>query len=618
MEKELYIKILGCLHDEWCLAKKAQMVQKRDFQTIGDVIIKILLEEFAEININQIKQIICMRLSYSQEQYLGLTYEELCVLICERVIRFKTYPADEYQKIEQNYNEIKNKYYSIIEEIDKEMLRIDDLIKIDKEHPQCCGDLIKKQNRLQARNNVNKSILKDLKKIENEYNTLFDLIQENYVYREMLKYAKEKIEAYFESSIFLDTEYPCFALRKIAIEIAQEDNEELKKYKSNFENYDTCLESWRNAVQSIYKPFYMVKMRKFLDDIEDFYFQNANGAYWDKLDKLFEICKEKGAKILESDQWINLRTQDSDKYIQELKKYISEFQVLEYLRQKIDSLYCLQDRKSILNTIIDSFEDQNYVIFMNLVVIQIEGLLYDMFMDANIQNRLDGQFDLFEKDDLKSKMEKNDTSMGLEEAALYFKFYFNSMIRNKVAHGRNFFKEEEYEKISYELLLDFQYVIHLLGKHSDTNEAVEYIKDTVRWLGLSITGQCTERQKHEKLLNSLNGNVIKHKNNFIGYVDSHQELYWIFNPYYEAAYEYAGVIELRNKLREDLTNEDFWNYVLEYIKSYDEQEIPHIKFKREFKSRVKAMQEYIAKNKREILPLISEVSRIMETMQLHE
>ena len=35
----------------------------------------------------------------------------------------------------------------------------------------------------------------------------------------------------------------------------------------------------------------------------------------------------------------------------------------------------------------------------------IVGLFYDMFVDANIQNRLDGQFDLFEKDDLKSKME---------------------------------------------------------------------------------------------------------------------------------------------------------------------------------------------------------------------
>ena len=92
--------------------------------------------------------------------------------VCESIIEFKTYPADEYQQIEQNYDGIKNKYYFIIAEIESEMLRIDNLIKIDKEHPQCCGSLIKKQNQLQARNNVNKSILKDLKKIENEYNII--------------------------------------------------------------------------------------------------------------------------------------------------------------------------------------------------------------------------------------------------------------------------------------------------------------------------------------------------------------------------------------------------------------------------------------------------------------
>ena len=362
----------------------------------------------------------------------------------------------------------------------------------------------------------------------------------------------------------------------------------------------------------------MIKMRKVIDDIEEFYYQNGNGAYWNRLEELIEICKEKRAKVLDSDQWIKLRTQDLNKYVQELKKHILEHQVLDYLRQKIDSLYCLQDRKNILNTIIDSFENQNYVVFMNLVVIQIEGLFYDMFVDANIQKRLDGQFDLFEKDDLKSKMEKNDTSMGLEEATLYFKFYFNSMIRNKVAHGRNCFKEEEYERISFELLLDLQYVIHLLEKHSDTNQAVEYVKNTVRWLEFSFSGQCTEEQICEKLLNSLNGNVLNHRNNFIGYGDPHQELYWIFNPYYEAAYEYAGVIELRDKLRECLTNENFWKYVLKYIQSYDEQEIPHIKLKQEFKSRVKAIQEYIAKNKKLALPLVSEVSKIMETMQLHD
>lgn len=617
-ERELYIKVLDCLHDEQCLAKKVQMIQERDFQVIGDIVINMLLEEIVEVNISQIKQIICMNLCYSEEQYSRLTYEELCVLVCEHVIRFKTYPADAYQKIEQNYEGIKNKYYSVISEIENEMLRIDALIKIDKEHPQCCGSLIKEQNQLQARNNVNKSILKDLKKIENEYNILFDSIQENYVYREMLKYAREKIEAYFEGTIFLDTKDCYFSLRKIAIEVAQEDSGGLQDHKSNFENYDACLEFWENAVQSIYNPFYMIKMRKVLDDIEEFYYQNSNGANCNRLEELIEICKEKRAKILDSDQWINLRTQDLNKYIQELKQYISGQQVLVYLRQKIDSLYCLQDRKNILNTIIDSFENQNYAVFMNLVVIQIEGLFYDMFIDANIQNRLDGEFDLFEKDDLKSKIEKNDTSMGLEEASLYFKFYFNSMIRNKVAHGRNCFNEEEYERNSFELLLDLQYVIHLLEKHSDTNEAVEYIKNTVRWLELSLSGQCTEKQIHEKLLNLLNGNVLKRRNKFIGYGDSHQELYWIFNPYYEEAYEYAGVIESRDKLREYLTNENFWDYVLEYIQTYNDQESPHIKLKQEFKSRVKAMQEYIAKNKRKTLPLVSEVNKIMDTMQLHD
>lgn len=115
-------------------------------------------------------------------------------------------------------------------------------------------------------------------------------------------------------------------------------------------------------------------------------------------------------------------------------------------KTKIDSMYCLQNRKQILHTIIDLFENQKYLLFMNLVVIQIEGLFNDMFLDANIQNRLDGQFDLFEKDDLRRKLDKNSTIMEIEEAVLYFKFYFNNLIRNKVAHGRNCFKEDEYEK----------------------------------------------------------------------------------------------------------------------------------------------------------------------------
>ena len=109
--------------------------------------------------------------------------------------------------------------------------------------------------------------------------------------------------------------------------------------------------------------------------------------------------------------------------------------------------------------------------------------------------------------------------------------------------------------------------------------------------------------------------MIRYGLDSIGYVDSREELYWIFNSYYEDAYMFAGVIEQRDELRKYLTSEGFWNYVLHYIEGYDNQKSQHIKLKPQFKSRVKAIQAYIAKNKRDVLPLISEVSKTLDTMQ---
>lgn len=608
IEKELYIDVLEYLQDGGNWSQKLEIVEINSYKEIGNFIINDMLEKIPHTDNMKIKQIVCMYLNYSQEQYSKLNYDDLCVLICEKVIRFKTYPTDEYQKILHNYSEIKNKYLGVITEIENEENRINELIKIDEAHPQLCGSLIKKQNTIRSYSKSNKSILKDLKKIEDEYNVLYDLIQENYVYCEMLKYAKSKLVTRFQETILGESEENVLpSLRKMAVELAKEDNEEIKNYKRDFVDDNTYLESWKNAVQSIYKPFFMIKMRKFIDDIEAFYYQECNSTYWNRTEELIELCKQRREKILSSDQWISLKNGNQQCYIQELKKCVTEYQVIDYIKQKIDSMYCLQNRKQILHTIIDLFENQKYLLFMNLVVIQIEGLFNDMFLDANIQNRLDGQFDLFEKDDLRRKLDKNSTIMEIEEAVLYFKFYFNNLIRNKVAHGRNCFKEDEYEKVAFELLLDLQYVIHLFGMYSDTNEAVEYVDNTVRWLKFSFNGECSKEQVYEKLLNTLNGNVIKHRMNFIGYVDSHQELYWIFNPYYDEAYIYAGGVEKRNKLREYLTEENFWRFVLNYVQTYNEHEIHHIKLNQEFKSRIRALQEYIAKNKRALLPLVNDV-----------
>ena len=614
--KEMYLDVLECIQDNSLLVNNLDAFQERDFQKIGNSILNLVLEKKHNLDYERLKKIICAYLQYSQEQFSNATYEEICVMTCKRIVGFKSYPIDEYQQIIQQFHETKSKYDSVMLNLESRIGEINELINIDKENPQCCGMLIKKQNKLYSKNALNRSILKDLKKIENEYNALFDLIQENYIYKEMLKYAKEKIVVYFSDSVLVKNEEETQnLLRKMALEFSREE-ENIKEFSNKFFDYNRCLAAWENATNSIYKPFFMIKMRKFSDDIETFYNQNYNGIYWNKTDELIEICKEKSKEFRDSDEWIILRNQNSEKYVEELKKYVIQYQVVEYIKQKLTGLYCLQNRKDIMNIIMESFENKQYIIFVNLVVVQIEGIFFDMFVDANIQNRLDGQFDLFEKDDLKNKMTKNDTSMGIEEAALYFKFYFNSMIRNKVAHGRNHFKIDEIEKVAHELLLDLQYVIHLLTKHSDTSEAIEYVQHTLQWLEISFSEEKKGKCVFERLLNSLNENVIKQRGNYFGFVDSHQELYWIFNPYYEDAYEFAGVIDQRNKLREYMVSEAFWNYVLQYVKEYNTQEIQHIKLKIDFKSRVKAIQMYIAKNKREVLPVISEVSKRLENLQL--
>lgn len=615
VSKELFVEVLRYIQEDDFAADNLEVFVRRDFQEIGNIIITMVLDRFGGLEYDQLKQIICRYIRYSKEEIQETTHNQLCLIVCEKLMGFKSFPADEYVFSKDNYERTKSKYLELISRLDGEISAIDNLIRTDKENPQNSGELIRQQELLCSRNAANKSILKDLKKIEDDYIVLYNEIQENYVYKEMLAYARSKIKSYFNNTEIQQTdEIAEHSLRVVGLELAREDGS-MKVLKNIFLEYDRFLDSWDNVTQSIYKPFFMIKMRKFNDDVETFYYNNYNGAYWNKEDELLALCKEKSELILESDDWIALKSSDPMRYFDELKRYVAEYNVLEYLKEKLIELFSIQKRKEVLKALIESFEHKKYIYFINLVVIQIEGIFDDLFFDANIQKRLNGHFDMFEIDDLKRKFSKNDIMGNLEEATMYFKFYFNN-IRNKIAHGRICFQQEELETLSYELLFDLQYVIHLLSNRSDTSEATKYIQNTLRWLEYTYDSEKKGKNIFVRLLNSLNGNVIKSGKEFVGYNDPHQELYWIFNPYYEPAYKFAEVISERNKLLEYLTSQEFWEYVSDYLTEYDKDEINHITIKNSFKSRVKAIQMYIAKNKREVLPIIAEVNRKLGSLAL--
>lgn len=618
INKELYLEVLDYINGGLFLTDNVNVFECDNFKEIGEIAISILLNKF-HISNDELKQIICMRLNYDKTKYQETSYDELCTVLCEQIIGLKTIPVAELLFIKNSFEKTQQKYSELILKFDNEIAAIDALIRTDKTKPENNGDLIKKQERICSRNANNKSLLKDLKKNEEDYINLHYDIQEKYVRQEMLKYAKEQIENYFnKTTLEKPVEVTSHNLRIMAIELASEEGE-LKKYKNRFLDYDSFLDLWDNIIRSIYKSFFMIKTRKFHEDISDFFYQNYYGEYRNKTNELIELCAVKTKAILESDEWISIMFGDKTQYKNLLKKYVYDYDVLNYIKNETNKLYCIQKRKEILKSLLDLFEAKDYLVFINLVVIQIEGLFYDLFFDANIQKRLDGKFDVFEKDDLKSKFAKNNSLENLVEANLYFKFYFNTIIRNTIAHGRFCYQSEELEITAYELLLDLQYVIHLISAKSETNAAIEYIQGTLKWLEISFGEQKNDEYIYKKLLNSLNANVLKSNKDSVSYSDPQQELYWIFNPYYIEAYKFATVIDERNKLINYLTSQEFWNYVNQYLMDYDEEDVfHHIKIKRNFTSRVNAIKMYVAKNKREVLPVLVQVENNLKKLNLKE
>lgn len=138
---------------------------------------------------------------------------------------------------------------------------------------------------------------------------------------------------------------------------------------------------------------------------------------------------------LKDDERIYLKNQEknavnsvaeSQKLTEALLNIIKEREVVKQLRACLNSSPLLKSRFSILHNALDFFERQEYLLFCNLIPIQIEGIFQDYTSGWGVKFSED-QLSMLPK--IKS-LEKIDY---LEEW-LYFKFRF-PVIRNAVAHG---------------------------------------------------------------------------------------------------------------------------------------------------------------------------------------
>lgn len=294
---------------------------------------------------------------------------------------------------------------------------------------------------------------------------------------------------------------------------------------------------------------------------------------------------------------------DSKEYLIQLKKVVND--AIDMINRNIRQSLCLKKRKKMLDKIISLFKSEDYDVVVNIIPIQIEGIFAD-FLENSLVFKSESNISSYEQIYKSVLMEKakiivtNDLNLGFDTIG-YFKYYFNSFYRNTVAHGNysllfnggtgfyNQNEEQAVEIVAHDLILDLNYIVDVVAKSNELDEAERYLKWTEESLrdcasvytgvkkeeGMSIEEVTAETEtsevsnldsRYERLFLDLLGESRYNSRNylcgfFISY-DPVQLLFWIFNPFIEAEVG-KSVCE---PIRETLLSCEFWGYVVKKLK----------------------------------------------------
>lgn len=265
-------------------------------------------------------------------------------------------------------------------------------------------------------------------------------------------------------------------------------------------------------------------------------------------------------------------------YLDTLEKHSGEGII--NIRNILEKTLCLRKRKPLIEECISLIENQNNAMAINLLPIQIEGLYFDLLESSTIYNCID-KVELFDSLLGKELVEKiqfgADHGLNLDfETFSYFKYYFNNVIRNTIAHGN-------YITLIYgrgnaghvsgisdvvlmrvvvlELLFDLNALVLLISRINEIDTASKYIKGMAEALNPE-PGDKIEFV-YERFCDDLTGmmsrvNFTEYKAGTMVKFEPLQILSWIFNPSYEEFID-KNSLEI---VRSTLTTAPFWDYFM--------------------------------------------------------
>ena len=566
-EKEIYVNIYHYITKELDAWYDDSIFTKNSIKELGKLYYNRILQKVENSNTDLLNKVIKdMIKESSQNDY----YTSLC-----KILYFKNLPKTVLNDVERKYNEIFiDKYNAVMHSYQIELSKINtNLLEIKSD--------IDKIKNTPPTYSFMRDISTDEKKIY-ELNSKCNWLRSR---KEMLKFITNYVTS--QLSEFCDIQNPHSiekAKKRETIKLCKEISYNVDSLFSPYLEYINILEDDLNRP---YALFYKVKIFIILEDAKK---QLWHSKYRKSQSELINQYKEYTKKIPKIDDLHSYKTNNITLYNNALEELISNYDILKSLQDMLTSSICLRSRKNILLKALELYKLGEFEVFNNIIPIQIEGMFEDYLLDSTIFirfSKMDIYLNAVLKDKIRHLQEIKDNII-YPEVVEYFMYYFNNMIRNKVAHGK--YKGNQNQKIideifSKELLLDLGILIYMLSRKSETEKMYRFIHSYKKYYE-----NLDNHQLFNSLFNDITGRKIIAEYDSIENFRPLQITYWLINPYYEKIYENINSKDELLQLRNKFLSKEFWKYVLEELNLFLEEDSGYLlKINEEFISIVNGL-----------------------------
>ena len=443
------------------------------------------------------------------------------------------------------YGETKRKYNNILAEIELQKSTINS--KINSIGSQ--------------RHKFSIDISSDIENLRNYYRLQNELRTKESIVKEYFAFLENKLDEYCN---YNDEDDVIRKNRSLAIECSLRIFGE-ESVEDRFLAYKHLVSACNYALENYENLFFDIKTEPFITQSYKIFYsyslsqEEKEEQYYEAIDHL----NNERDKLKES------RNNGFDQYNETLNDFIDCHSIIAETNNYIESLICLDKRVPILRHVLKMYEEKDYLLFINIVPIQIEGIFADLLDDIkSFEHFL--HCSISPSADLKQKIDQIQDSIPFE-CAQYFKYYFNNMTRNIVAHGRVVGDDDNIysEVLAKELLLDLHSLLYFASRNSEAEKMYRFINGYIK--RISIISSAIENC-YMALYNDLIGERISLEYDSVNKHSPFKVVFWIVNPYYEKQYNLRAedgdksLYELRNTL----LSKEFWEYAKEQTQKYCE------------------------------------------------